>query len=132
VRVVEVQQTDDVARVLEGVAHWRPDALYVVPTGILAHNRDPILKFAAQHRLPAIYTVRGWVNAGGLMVYTPSPLEASRRAARYVDRSLKGARPAELPVEQPQTFDLAINLKTAKALGLIIPPAVLLRAELIQ
>jgi ABC-type uncharacterized transport system substrate-binding protein len=128
-RVVEMQQTDEIARVLEQVHHWQPDALYVVPTGVVAGHRDVVLKFAEQKRLPAIYTVRGWVNAGGLMVYTASPIESAQRVARYVDRILKGAKPADLPVEQPTKFELVVNLRTAKALGLTIPPSVLARAD---
>jgi putative ABC transport system substrate-binding protein len=128
-RVVELRQTDDIARVLDDVRRWQPDALYVSPSGVSAGHRDAILKFAVQHRLPAVYPVRGMVEAGGLMVYAPSALEAARRVAYYVDRILKGARPADLPVEQPQKWDLVINLKTAKQIGLTIPQSILLRAD---
>ncbi len=129
-REVEVRQTDDLARVLEEVRRWQPDALYVAGT---SGDRDTLLKFAVQHRLPAMYTTVGMVKAGGLMVYAPSALESARRAAYYVDRILKGAKPADLPVEQPQRFDLVINLKTAKAIGLTIPQSILSRAnELIE
>jgi putative ABC transport system substrate-binding protein len=125
----EVQlPTDDVARALEEVRRWRPDGLYVSP-GIPAGHLDAILKFAAQHLLPAMSGIRGIVEAGGLMAYAPSALEAARRTAYYVDRILKGARPADLPVEQPQRYDLVINLKTAKQIGLTIPQSILLRAD---
>lgn len=126
---IEVRPTDDVARVLEEVRRWRPDGLRVSPAGLPAGHLDAILGFAVRHRLPAVYTTRGMVEAGGLMTYAPSALEAARRVAWYVDRILKGARPADLPVEQPQKYDLVINLKTARAIGLTIPPSVLLRAD---
>jgi putative tryptophan/tyrosine transport system substrate-binding protein len=128
-RVVEVRQTDDVARVLEEVRRWQPDALYVGPVGIPARHRDAILKFAVQRRLPVVSAVQGIVHRGGLMAYSPSTLEAARRTANYVERILKGARPADLPVEQPQKFDLVINLRTAKQIGLTIPQSMLLRAD---
>lgn len=132
-REVELRPADDMGRVLEEVRRWRPDALYVGPSGIPAGHWDAILKFAAQHRLPALYHTRTAVQAGGLVRYAPSTLEMARRLAYYVDRILKGARPADLPVEQPQKFDLTINLKTARAMGLTIPQSILLRAdELIQ
>lgn len=125
----EVQlPADNVARVLEEVRHWRPDGLYVSPT-IPAGHRDAILKFAVQHRLPTMSAIHGLVEAGGLMAYAPNALEGARRTAYYVGRILKGARPADLPVEQPQRYDLVINLKTAKQIGLTIPQSILLRAD---
>jgi putative tryptophan/tyrosine transport system substrate-binding protein len=87
-----------------------------------------VLTLAAVHRLPAIYYSRDWVQEGGLMSYGPSLPDMARRAAAYVDKILKGAKPADLPVEQPMTFELVINLKTAQALGLTIPPSVLFQA----
>jgi putative tryptophan/tyrosine transport system substrate-binding protein len=128
-RMLELRQTDDMARVLEEVRRWQPDALFVTPAGIPAGHRDAILRFAVQHRLPVMAPVRGVVEAGGLMVYAPSALEAARRTAYYVDRILKGTSPADLPVELPQKFDLVINLKTARAIGLTIPQSILLRAD---
>lgn len=119
---------DDVARALEEVRRWRPDGLYVGPTFPAGHW-DAILKFAVQHRLPTMSPTRGLVEAGGLMVYQPSHVESARRTAYYVDRILKGARPADLPVEQPQRYDLVINQKTAKQIGLTIPQSILLRAD---
>jgi putative ABC transport system substrate-binding protein len=119
---------DDVARALEGVRRWRPDGLYLGATFSASHW-DAILKFAVQHRLPTMSSSRGLVEAGSLMVYLPSHVEAARRVAYYVDRILKGARPADLPVEQPQRYDLVINLKTAKQIGLTIPQSILMRAD---
>jgi ABC-type uncharacterized transport system substrate-binding protein len=88
------------------------------------HRR--LVDLAAKHRLPAVYTVKEYADAGGLMAYAPNLADVVRRAATYVDRILKGAKPADLPVEQPTKFVLVINLKTAKALGLTIPPSSLL------
>jgi putative ABC transport system substrate-binding protein len=88
-----------------------------------------IAGFAIRHKLPGVYPRRTFVESGGLMWYGPSVFEAEKRAATYVDKILKGAKPAEFPVEQPTKFVLVINLKTAKALGLTIPPAVLARAD---
>ena len=92
-------------------------------------HRTRVLEFAAKNRLPAMYTSRAWVVEGGLMSYGPRFPELYRRAATYVDKILKGARPADLPVEQPTRFELVVNAKTAKALGLTIPPLVLIRAD---
>ncbi len=120
--------TDDVAGALEEVRSWRPDGLYVsafVPVG----QRDAIRKFALQHRLPTMVPIRGMVEAGFLMAYSPSAIEFAQRIAYYVDRILKGAKPADLPVEEPQRFALLINLKTAKQIGLTIPRSALLRAD---
>jgi putative tryptophan/tyrosine transport system substrate-binding protein len=92
-------------------------------------QRDLITTLASQHRLPAVYPVRIFVAAGGLISYGPDSIEPYRRAAGYVDRILKGEKPADLPVQNPTKFELVINLKTAKALDLEIPPSVLARAD---
>jgi putative ABC transport system substrate-binding protein len=91
------------------------------------HRR--LVDLAAKHRLPAVYTVKEYVDAGGLVSYGPNLADLFRRAATYVDRILKGAKPGDLPVEQPTKFELVINLKTARTLGLTIPPSVLSRAD---
>ena len=98
-------------------------------TPLFFAERVRIVALTVQHRLQAMFFSREFVEAGGLMAYGPSLLEQFRRAATYVDKILKGAKPADLPVEQPTKFELVINLKTAKALGLTIPPSVLLRAD---
>jgi putative ABC transport system substrate-binding protein len=107
----------------------------IVPQGIalfFAHRRQ-IADLAMKHNLPGMYPFREWVEAGGLMSYGPNPPDLYRRAATYVAKILKGAKPAELPVEQPTKFEFVINLKTAKELGLTIPQSLLLRAdEIIQ
>ena len=111
------------------IAADRPDALFVLPTTFFFRDMKPIIELAARYHLPAIYEWREQVEAGGLMAYGSSLSFLARRVVVYVDRLFKGARPADLPVEQPTKFELVINLKTAKALGLTIPPAVLARAD---
>ena len=104
-------------------------ALLLFNTPFMDANRKQILDLAATHRIAALYENKVWVEAGGLMSYGASPAEQFRRSAVYVDKILKGAKPADLPVEQATRFDLIINLKTAKALGLTIPPSLLARAD---
>ena len=110
------------------IARERPDALYIVIGGAINTQRARIIEFAARERLPAIYTDKRPVTEGGLMSYTYSGDELLLRAAAIIDRILKGAKPADIPVEQPTRFDFAINLKTAQALGLTIPRSVRLQA----
>ena len=107
----------------------RPDALFMITDVLTSRYMSQVVEFAAQHQLPTMFQTRGPVAEGGLMYYGPSPTVAYRRAASYVDRILKGAKPGELPVEQPMKFELVINLKTAKALGLTIPPTLLFQAD---
>jgi len=101
----------------------------VLPSLMFLREHRRLVDLAAKHRLPAVYTVKEYVDAGGLMAYAPNLADVFRRAATYVDRILKGAKPGDLPVEQPTKFELVINLKTAKALGLTIPPSLLQRAD---
>ncbi len=126
----EVQgDPQDFERAFSMISKERPHALVVVLDPFTILHRSRIVELAAKHRLPAMYDVRAFVEAGGLMSYGPSVPDMYRRAATYVDKILKGAKPAELPVEQPTRFELVINLKTAKALGLTIPQSVLIRAD---
>jgi putative ABC transport system substrate-binding protein len=128
-----VRTPEELKDALAAIARERPGALLVLADRLFLHNRARIMEFAAQHRLPGVHAYRELVEAGGLMSYGPSYAGMHRRAATYVDKILKGTKPADLPVEAPTTFELVINLKAAKALGLTIPPSVLLRAtELIQ
>jgi ABC-type uncharacterized transport system substrate-binding protein len=107
----------------------RAGALTVLASNMFFGERRRLVHLAAKNRLPAVYTLREYVDAGGLMSYGPNAAELFRRAAFYVDKILKGAKPADLPVEQPTKIELVINLKTAKALGLTIPPSLLGRAD---
>ena len=132
-QTLEARGPDDFERAFAAMTRERAGALFVLGDGMFLLHRTRIAELAAKHRLPAMYPVRGFVDAGGLMVYGPSPHDSFRRAATYVDKILKGAKPADLPVEQATKFELVINLKTAKALGLTIPQSVLVRAdEIIQ
>lgn len=117
------------AGLVETLAADRPDALFVANSASNYARRKRIADFAITSRLPAIYPFREMVEAGGLMAYGANVSDLYRRAAGYVDRILKGARPGDLPVEQPTTFEMVINLKTANALGLTIPPSLLLGAD---
>jgi putative ABC transport system substrate-binding protein len=103
--------------------------LVVLPDTFTFSNRAPLIAQAARHRLPAIYAARGQAIDGGLLSYGPDPVDLYRRAASYVDRVLRGAKPADLPVQAPTKYELVINLKTAKALGLEVPPTLLARAD---
>src|SRR5207245_3105840 len=105
------------------------DGLIVLGGPLTLRHRTRIVELAAQSRLPAIYAQREFVDAGGLMSYGSSLLDINRRAAVYVDKILKGAKPADLPVERPMKFELVLNLKTAKALGLTLPPTLLFQAD---
>jgi len=113
----------------EEIPTEQADGLLVFPDEISIEYRRQIGEFAMKHRLPSIFGWREYVEAGGLMAYGPNRAESLRRVAVYVDKILKGAKPAELPVEQPTKFELVINLKTAKQIGLSIPPNILARAD---
>ncbi len=126
----EVRAADDFERVFAAISKWRPDALYVPAAGpVMTANQKRIVDFALKSRLPSMYSLRLFVDAGGLMHYGADLADSYRRVAYYVDKILKGAKPADLPVEQPTKFELMINLKTAKQIGLTIPPNVLARAD---
>jgi putative ABC transport system substrate-binding protein len=125
----ELRGPADFERVFAAIARARPDALMTTADPLIASYATRIVEFAAKNRLVSMYPGREFVAAGGLMFYGGSIPEMYRRAAMYVDRILKGARPSELPVEQPTKFDMTINLKAAKALGVTIPQSLLLRAD---
>jgi putative ABC transport system substrate-binding protein len=126
---LEVNQPEDYDRAFAEIRKQRPGALIVHGTYTINIHRRRIFDFALRNRLPAIYSQGGWVAAGGLMSYGAHFPDLWRRAATYVDQILKGAKPGDLPIEQPTKFELVINLRTAKALGLTIPPSLLLRAD---
>jgi putative tryptophan/tyrosine transport system substrate-binding protein len=129
VKFVEVRSRDDLGRVFAAMARERVDALLVPGDTFLFTERQRVAELARTHRLPGIYSYREFTEAGGLMSYSARLTEQFRRAAVYVDKILRGASPATLPVESPTQYELAINLKTAKTLGLTIPPSLLLRAD---
>jgi putative ABC transport system substrate-binding protein len=132
-RVVEAREVDDIERAFGALGQERVGALLVLPEALLFNEHRRIVALAARARLPAVYEAREFVEAGGLVAYGPRIRDNFYRAATFVDKILKGAKPADLPVEQPSTFELVINLNTAKALGLTIPPSVLARTdEIIQ
>src|SRR5262245_8183180 len=125
----EVRAADDFERVFAAINKERPDGLLVLGGPLMNPNGKRIADFALKNRLPSIYNSREAVNAGGLMSYGADLADSYRRVAYYVDRILKGAKPADLPVEQPTKFELVINLKTAKQIGLTIPQSMLYRAD---
>jgi putative tryptophan/tyrosine transport system substrate-binding protein len=125
----EVRGKDDFDRVFAALSKERPDGLYAPGGPLMNANRKRIADFALKSRLPSVCVRREWVDAGGLMSYGADPLEQYRRAAYFVDKILKGSKPADLPVERPTKFELAINLQTAKQIGLTIPQSVLYRAD---
>jgi len=128
-QILEVRRPKDFDSAFLEMVKERSGALLVISTPMLFSGRMRIAELAAKHRLPAVYHWKEYVEAGGLLSYGTDLAEGFRRAAIYVDKILKGAKPAELPVEQPTKFELVINLKTAKQIGLIIPPNVLARAD---
>jgi putative tryptophan/tyrosine transport system substrate-binding protein len=125
----DVRGAQDLEGAFARLAQAHPEALLVLQDSLLVMHQQPIVAFATQQHLPSVFRTREWVVAGGLMSYGPSFPDLFRRAATYVDKILKGTKPADLPVEQPMKFELVLNLKTAQALGLTIPPSVLLRAD---
>ncbi len=129
VRPIDVRDAGEIERAVAAFAR-EPNGGLIVPTNALAIlHRKLIITLAAQHQLPAVYPARYYVTDGGLICYGPDAIDQYRRVAGYVDRILKGEKPAELPVQAPTKYELAVNLKTAKALGLVIPDSVLARAD---
>ena len=128
-QVVEARGPEDFDRAFSDMTRARAGALTVLATPVFDSERRRLVDLAAKNRLPTVYSYRSYVEAGGLMSYGPDLADSFRRAATYVDKILKGAKPADLPVEQPTKFELVINLKAAKALGLTIPRSLLLRAD---
>jgi ABC-type uncharacterized transport system substrate-binding protein len=129
IRSIEVRDPEDFEDAFARIRGDRPDAMFMVADALTGLNRKRIIDFAAQTRLPTAYEYREFVNDGGLMSYGPNLRDLFSRAAYYMDKILKGAKPAELPMEQPTKFELVINLKTAKALGITIPQSLLARAD---
>ena len=129
VQALGVREPDDFSVAFSAMTRNRPDAIFVVADALTTMNRKRLIDFAATQRIPAMYEFDFIVRDGGLMSYGPSQEESFRQAAAYIDRILKGAKPADLPAQQPTTYSLAVNLKTAAALGLTIPPSILLRTD---
>ena len=126
---VNVRIAQEIEQAVTAFAHSPNGGLIVTASGLAAVHRDLIITLAARHKLPAIYVERSFVAVGGLISYGPSFVDLYRQSAGYVDRILKGEKPADLPVQVPTKFQLAVNLKTAKVLGLEVPPTLLARAD---
>ena len=126
---LNASEPSEVERAITAFAHAPNSGLIVTGSNFAITHRELIIKLVSQHRLPTVYPIRFFVAAGGLISYGPDAIDPHRRAAGYVDRILKGEKPADLPVQAPTKYELVINLKTAKALGLTIPPSVLTRAD---
>jgi putative ABC transport system substrate-binding protein len=128
-QLLEAKGADDLERAFETAARGRADALVGLPDTVLSVHGRRLADLAIKHRLPTMYWTSSLVESGGLMSYGPNLREMHRRAATYVDKILKGAKVADLPVEQPAKFAFVVNLKTAKALGLTLPQTLVLRAD---
>ena len=128
-RPIDIRDAGEIERNIADFARSPNGSLIVTGSALATGHRDLIVMLAARHHLPAVYPARFFVTSGGLISYGPDRVDQYRGAAGYVDRILKGERPADLPVQAPNKFDLAINLTTAKALGLTVPPALLARAD---
>jgi putative ABC transport system substrate-binding protein len=125
----EVTGPNDIDGTLENAKRYQPDALIVVEDPLTVSSQKQITDFAGTNRIPAIYGLREFVQAGGLMAYGASLSDLRQRAASYVDKILKGAKPADLPIQQPTKFELIINLKAARALGVEVPATLVSRAD---
>jgi putative tryptophan/tyrosine transport system substrate-binding protein len=128
-KLIELRKPEDLDQAFSAITRERANAIVTIQDGLTLGLQEPLIKWAAVTRLPAIYETRDWTEAGGLMSFGASDAELYRQAAHYVDKILKGAKPADLPVEQPSRFELIINLKTAKALGLTVPQSIIRRAD---
>lgn len=126
---IEVRKPDELEKAFGSITAQKAEGLLVITDPITFRNRDKIIEFAVKHRLPAMYEVREFVNDGGLMSYGPSLTAMIRRVPIFIDKILKGRKPGDIPVEQPTEFELVVNEKTAKAIGLAIPPPILVRAD---
>ena len=126
---VNMRDAEEIELAVAAFAHASNGGLVVTPSGPADFHRDLIITLAARHKLPTVYFERAFVEAGGLISYGTNQIDQYQRAAGYVDRILKGEKPANLPVQAPTKYELVINLKTAKALGLEIPPTLLARAD---
>ncbi len=129
IQYLDVPDPKEVETVFQAARKWRADAVLALGSAVLFFQRTRVVELAAKSRLPAIYNVPEYVEAGGLMSYGANYTDLYRRAATYVDKILKGAKPGDLPVEQPMKFEFIVNLKSAKQIGLTIPPNVLVRAD---
>jgi putative ABC transport system substrate-binding protein len=129
VSTINVRDAAEIERAIAAFARTANGGLIVTASALSVVHRDLIVKLAARHKLPAVYYRRQYATDGGLISYGPDVAEQNRRAARYVDRILRGEKPADLPVQAPNKYELVINLKTAKAMGITIPPSVLARAD---
>ena len=129
VQALEVRAAADIENAFLAMRKERADSLITMPPPGISVHQKRILELTEKNRLPGMHSSKGWVEAGGLMSYGPDVFDNDRRAAILVDKILKGAKPADLPVEQPMKFEFVINLKTAKQIGLTIPPEVLARAS---
>ena len=126
---VNVREPGEIERIIAGIANTPHSGLIVTGSNFAIVHREAIIKLAGQYKLPAVYPLRFFVTAGGLISYGPDSNEPHRRAASYVDRILRGEKPADLPVQAPTKYELVINRKTAQALGLTVPPSLLARAD---
>jgi ABC-type uncharacterized transport system substrate-binding protein len=124
-----VHKPDDLETTLASIPAQKADGLLILTDPIAFRGRGQIIEFAAKHRLPAMFEVREFVNDGGLMSFGPSLTAMIRRVPAFIDKILKGTKPADIPVEQPTQFELVLNEKAAKAIGLTIPPPILVRAD---
>jgi putative ABC transport system substrate-binding protein len=129
VQASAIRDPKDFANAFLEMMRPRPDALFVITDPLVTSNRKQLFEFATKNRLPVMYENSSYVDDGGLMSYGPSQSETLQRALHHVEKILKGAKPGELPIEQPTKFELVINLKTAREIGVTIPPNVLARAD---